>query len=412
MLRFLRVTILLVLVGGCATALPSPPEARVPSPGSVTKDNPAGDAESPVDAALMRLLTEPIGAKDDRYRTLRPRLPDADNWKRVRFFGYPTRAGFRYGSDHYALALIDYSEAEDATPRACLEHFVARAQQAADLFDLEVGPIQREVRTHRRGVEAVDWAKWQVEEDARRKEASERRKKLREERKKRAEEKRRRRAELQRQQAEATKDAPADNVGAKTEPAKAEPASIEPVKSEPAKDVAIAKTQKVKPADPAVPATDPDLGRRLRTLGTRLFQTMRPASTPDDADEPEAKSQRIDVSTTSDTVSPSAGTPKAGVRRLFGARAKSSPFTNLGEADMPVIRTTGAFNTLFNDDRYLAAIVAYESWPGTCLVHGFAVQVGSDEDLARQVLERWIEEAAPQLRWRGALRSRPEIENR
>jgi hypothetical protein len=372
MLRFLRVTVLSGLVG-CAAAVPSAPEARVPTPGTVTKDNPAGDAESPVDAALQRLLHEPIGAKDDRYRTLRPRLPDADNWKRVRFFGYPTRAGFRYGTDHYALALIDYSEAEDDAPRACLERFMARAQQAADVFDLEVGPLQREVRTHARGVESVDWVKWEAEEQVRRKELAEKRKRMREERKKRAEERRRRREELKRQ---------AGNTPAKV--------------SKPA-------ASSSKPAA----APEAELGSRLRAIGNRLLRGVA-APTPNDTPDEGNVATKPTV--------PSEVQPKAqagsGVRRLFGARARRSPLAGLEAADMPVLRTSGAFNTLFNDDRYLAAIVAYDSWPGTCLVHGFAVRVGSDETLAQAVLDRWIAEAAPQLMWRGSLRARPEIENR
>ena len=85
---------------------------------------------------------------------------------------------------------------------------------------------------------------------------------------------------------------------------------------------------------------------------------------------------------------------------------------DLGTADMPVLLTSGEFQTLLNDDRWLAAAVAYRSWPGTCLVQAYAVKVGSDEELAHRVVARWLAEMAPELRWKGHLRERPPIANR
>ena len=84
----------------------------------------------------------------------------------------------------------------------------------------------------------------------------------------------------------------------------------------------------------------------------------------------------------------------------------------LGEAPMPVMRASGRFVTLLNSDRYLVAAVAYQSWPGSCLVQGFAVKIGSDELLARKVIDRWLSEMAPALVWRRRLREQPPFENR
>lgn len=81
-------------------------------------------------------------------------------------------------------------------------------------------------------------------------------------------------------------------------------------------------------------------------------------------------------------------------------------------ATMPIIRTGGRFVTLFNQDHYLAAATAYKSWPGTCLIQGFAVRVDEDEDLAQAVLDRWLDQVAGRLSWSPRLRHTPPFKNR
>ncbi len=83
-----------------------------------------------------------------------------------------------------------------------------------------------------------------------------------------------------------------------------------------------------------------------------------------------------------------------------------------GGLEMLVVRTSGKFNTLFKRDAYVGALVAHQSWPGTCLVQGFAVRVGSDVMLARQVVTRWVEDAAPEITWSSKLSVAPRFENR
>jgi len=79
---------------------------------------------------------------------------------------------------------------------------------------------------------------------------------------------------------------------------------------------------------------------------------------------------------------------------------------------MPVARVSGRFTTLLNTDRYLGAIVAYRSWPGTCLVEGFVVKIGSDEALAKRTVDRWVTDMAPKTLWAGRLHAAPAFRNR
>jgi hypothetical protein len=223
-------TLFAAWVCGCTPAplRPSSAAERTPSPGTVTHTDPAGDAASPVDAALERLAVEALGVQSDRPHTLYVPLPDAANWQRVRFLGYPTRAGFRYGEDHYAVAVVLYEDAGgDAAPVACLERFTRRAVRTARLFELEVGPLDRELR-----------------------------------------------------------------------------------------------------------------------------------------------------------------------------------------GDTPLMRASARFVTLLERDRYVAAVAARPSWPGTCLVHGFAARIGTDAALAHAVVDRWARELASELRWQPTVTRAPPRDDR
>lgn len=79
---------------------------------------------------------------------------------------------------------------------------------------------------------------------------------------------------------------------------------------------------------------------------------------------------------------------------------------------MPYVRGSGEFTVLFRRHRYVGAVAATRSWPGTCLVHTFAVRVGTDEALANQVVDRWLAEQAPKTSWLPHLRRAPRVENR
>ncbi len=397
---------------GCAytPARPSTPAERTPTPGSITRDNPAGDAEAPADAAIARLSEQPLGRKRDRFGTLKVRLPDHLNWKRVRFWGHPTRAAFRYGKEGYAVAVLSYSDAEgDDSPRACLEHFVHKAARTATNFDVELTPITRELHKHYRGPESVDW----VEHERLAKQRRAERKRKRAERRRKALERlpklriwrAKRRLALKRKVAVPTPASPgpqpesAPNAKAILPPPKVvsqpaprdiyEPDILgeppEPSPQPPGRGIKPPKAEG-SPQEPAKPPADARKKRirrltKLRALAKRL-KTMRRA--------------------------------RRHLQRLPVSRAEAWRRHKLrwGETDMPVIRVSGQFDTILIDDQYLAAVAAYDSWPGTCLVQGFAVRVGSDETLAEQLIERWIREIAPKLLWVGDLREAPPFKNR
>jgi hypothetical protein len=102
------------------------PAAQAPSPESVTRDEPGGDAPNPGAAALQRLLTEPLGARNDKPNTVAVALADAPLWKRVRFRLVPAYVGFRYGNAHHALAAFvvrDPPKGGPVTSDACLHDF-------------------------------------------------------------------------------------------------------------------------------------------------------------------------------------------------------------------------------------------------------------------------------------------------
>lgn len=122
-----------------AGAQPSPP----PTPKSVTKANPGGDAADPEKAALERLLNEPWGFRKDRWNTLRVPLVDWQNWRRVRIWGHPTRATYRYGDDHRAIDTTLYTTIEGSNdPAACLAKFNAYVITTANAYGVRMSEPQ------------------------------------------------------------------------------------------------------------------------------------------------------------------------------------------------------------------------------------------------------------------------------
>jgi len=139
----------IVVLGCCnnnvpAEAPPQPPPDKPPTPASVTKARPGGDAADPVKAALERLLTEPIELKRrDRWGTLRVPLADTKNWRRIRIWGHPTRATFQYGDDYTAMVLLRYSKIEGSNdPEHCLADFVKHASPVAQGYGIRLGQSQ------------------------------------------------------------------------------------------------------------------------------------------------------------------------------------------------------------------------------------------------------------------------------
>lgn len=374
------IALVVIAAAGCtlAGARPSTALERTPTPDSVTVDNPAGDAQSPVDAALTRLANEPAGSKSDRFRTLGVSFPDPGNWRRVRFFGHPTRVSFRYGDDAYALAVVKYFASQDDSPSACLSSFIDQAAELADSFDIELGPMAHEIRAHPKGPESSEWQSQRAEDERRRIEARQRWLKARE--RARAMAKLRRERALARQ-AQSAAQPPTSPTAVPAGAASTSPAGT-------ALPATSATSAPPPPADSAAP----------------------PGAAPDGTIAPAGQTATRAVTMRRLTIPPRPPLPRPAPPPPKPPHDPSG--WRIGQSPMPVVTTWGQMQTLSNRDRYLAAVVAYRSWPGTCLVQGFGVKVGSDEALARQVLERWVLEHAPLLAWSTDLRERPPFKNR
>lgn len=142
-----RVTPLFFLAA-CATAPEArPPEVVAPpTPSSVTRENPGGDASDPFAAALERLAKAPSAAKRDQWKTLSGPLPDGKTWRRVLVGGYPTRATYRYGDEGYAWAAVYYTRAKGSdAPQDCLEAYLDETTSLGDSYGASVRLGERSV---------------------------------------------------------------------------------------------------------------------------------------------------------------------------------------------------------------------------------------------------------------------------
>ncbi|MCC6558075.1 MAG: hypothetical protein IT372_34440 [Polyangiaceae bacterium] len=127
----------------CGGASPSQPPGKPPTPRSVTRANPGGDAADPEQAALQRLLDEPWGRRRDRFGTLSVPLADWKKWRRVRIWTQPTRATYRYGDNHYAVATVLYTPIKGRNdPDTCLADFWQKAAPQADAYGVRLGDAQ------------------------------------------------------------------------------------------------------------------------------------------------------------------------------------------------------------------------------------------------------------------------------
>lgn len=128
---------------GCGAAPPTQLPGEPPTPKSITRANPGGDADDPERAALQRLLDEPWGKRRDRFNSISVPLTDYKKWRRVRIWTQPTRATYRYGDDHYAVATVIYTKIEGRNdPDTCLADFWQKASPLADGFGVRLGEAQ------------------------------------------------------------------------------------------------------------------------------------------------------------------------------------------------------------------------------------------------------------------------------
>jgi hypothetical protein len=158
------------LLASCASSAPQKPaEARAPTPASVTRQQPGGDAEDPHRAALDRLIHEPWGARSDKDDQLLAPIPDWENWKRVRFWGFEHLVGFRYGKDYHAATAARVQELPEGvrvTSEACLRAFEAWARPQIQAFDVKLSPFQTKLARWRNQtlvIQSVDgWVSWGI----------------------------------------------------------------------------------------------------------------------------------------------------------------------------------------------------------------------------------------------------------
>jgi hypothetical protein len=152
--RRLPFVVLLLASAGCSSPATTQPPGAPPTPKTITSKNPGGDANDPEHAALERLANEPWGHRTDYWATLHIPLVDWKNWRRVKVFGYPTRASFRYGDDHYAVATLWYTPIEGPNePEACLAKFIDQASPIAEANGVRIGERQRVRMTQSVGAE-------------------------------------------------------------------------------------------------------------------------------------------------------------------------------------------------------------------------------------------------------------------
>jgi hypothetical protein len=130
-------TCLLIAACGLPTCTPKVrmPPGLPPTPKTVTREEPGGDAHDPHEHALLRLSREPWGSRNDKREVFQFPLTDPGNWRRVRFWGVPTFVGFRYGDVHHAIAgmrVVRVRPPDPPTPKGCLDRFLEWGGPIAD----------------------------------------------------------------------------------------------------------------------------------------------------------------------------------------------------------------------------------------------------------------------------------------
>lgn len=125
---------------GCSSTAAAPLHvAPAPPPtddGKASEGGKGGDEHS---AALELLRTAPGAYRDDKQGSVRLKLPDAEHWTRVKFWGVPSLVGFRYGKDHHAIAGAFITHVDDNTVRgACEKSFESWAKPWVQLFEVEI----------------------------------------------------------------------------------------------------------------------------------------------------------------------------------------------------------------------------------------------------------------------------------
>lgn len=101
-----------------------------------------------------------------------------------------------------------------------------------------------------------------------------------------------------------------------------------------------------------------------------------------------------------------------GVRIQRGATLRQ-PYRFQGEERELVVQVQdGSIDSVLAQEDYVGAVVSYPSWPGTCLVYGFAVMSTNHPELAERVRDRFIDDGADRLRWERKVRKAPPFDTK
>ncbi|MEN9580347.1 MAG: hypothetical protein RJA70_3356 [Pseudomonadota bacterium] len=136
--------LLVLVVSASACAGVTQPPGVPPSPSSVTRAQPGGDAHDPHQAALRRQLEQPWHFRLDRDQQLRVPLADSDHWKRVRYWVIDHFTGFRYGEDFHAVNIVIVQDAPHGAPddpAACIRQIEKWARPQLMGFGVQMGPV-------------------------------------------------------------------------------------------------------------------------------------------------------------------------------------------------------------------------------------------------------------------------------
>jgi hypothetical protein len=133
-------------ITACGSGTSRQPPGRPPTPQSISRKEPGGDAHDPHRAALQRLLQQPWRRRLDKDRQVKVPVPDYAHWKRVRFRGIDHFVGFRYGKRHHVVTaafVVDVQDAARNDSERCMRRFETWGRPQARSWNVRLEPIER-----------------------------------------------------------------------------------------------------------------------------------------------------------------------------------------------------------------------------------------------------------------------------
>jgi hypothetical protein len=99
--------------------------------------------------------------------------------------------------------------------------------------------------------------------------------------------------------------------------------------------------------------------------------------------------------------------------RMLGLSIRASPDAKVPyrfqgkPGEMVIRKLDGSIDSFFATDDYAGAVASYPTWPGMCLVYGYAVKATNHPELAAQARDRWVTDGARRLRWERKIKEAP-----